>query len=124
MLLLGPPGVGKTYFSHRVAQLLGAPHAAIALDQPTAGSQLRGSDKYWGNSSSGLLFNLICLGECANPVIVLDELDKSGVSGNRGELDLSTNCMERWSRRHRGAHSTSRPTSSSTHLRHSPCTLR
>jgi ATP-dependent Lon protease len=87
MLLLGPPGVGKTYFSHRVAQLLGAAHAAVAFDQPTAGSQLRGSDKYWGNSASGLLFNLICMGDCANPVVLLDELDKSCVSGSRGELD-------------------------------------
>src|ERR1700704_2280910 len=87
MLLLGPPGVGKTYFSHRVAQLLGAPHADIAFDQPTAGSQLRGSDKDLGNSSSGLLFNLICMGDCANPVLLLDELDKSGVTGNRWELD-------------------------------------
>jgi len=87
MLLLGPPGVGKTYFSHRVAQLMGAAHASIAFDQPTAGSQLRGSDKYWGNSASGLLFNLICMGESANPVVLLDELDKSCVSGSRGELD-------------------------------------
>lgn len=84
MLLLGPPGVGKTHFSHRVAELLGAPHASVRFDQPSAGAQLRGSDKYWSNSEPGLLFNLICLGECANPVVLLDELDKSaGGSGNR-----------------------------------------
>jgi ATP-dependent Lon protease len=88
MLLLGPPGVGKTHFTHRVAELMGAPHASIAFDQPTAGNQLRGSDKYWGNSASGLLFNLICMGECANPVILLDELDKSSVASSRHqELD-------------------------------------
>ncbi|TDP60447.1 AAA family ATPase [Roseateles toxinivorans] len=87
MLLLGPPGVGKTYFSHRVAELLGAPHASIAFDQPSAGSQLRGSDKFWSNTETGLLFNLICLGEAANPVILLDELDKSCLGSNRREID-------------------------------------
>ena len=86
MLLLGPPGVGKTLFSQRVAELLGAPHAAIAFDQPSAGSQLRGSDKFWGNTETGLLFNLICRGTHANPVILLDEIDKSGVAGRR-EVD-------------------------------------
>jgi ATP-dependent Lon protease len=84
MLLLGLPGVGKTHFSHRVAKLLGAPHASVQFDQPSAGAQLRGSDKYWSNTEPGLLFNMICLGECANPVVLLDELDKSaGVGGGR-----------------------------------------
>jgi ATP-dependent Lon protease len=87
MLLLGPPGVGKTYFSHCVAQLLGAPHASIAFDQPSAGSQLRGSDKYWSNTECGLLFNLICGGTHANPVVLLDEIDKSGISGGSRQVD-------------------------------------
>ena len=87
MLLLGPPGVGKTYFTHRVAELLGAPHASIAFDQSTSGSEMTGSAAYWANSSTGLLFNLICLGEVANPVVLLDELDKSCSGTGRREID-------------------------------------
>ena len=87
MLLLGPPGVGKTLFSHRVAELMGASHASIAFDQPSAGANLRGTEKYWGNTESGLLFNLICLGEFANPVILLDEIDKSCSGSGRREVD-------------------------------------
>ncbi len=87
LLLLGPPGVGKTHFSHKVAQMLGAPHAALAFDQPSAGGQLRGSDKFWANSETGLLFNLICMGEFANPVVLLDELDKSAGLGTRWDVN-------------------------------------
>lgn len=87
MLLLGPPGVGKTYFTHRVAELLRAPHASIAFDQSTAGADLNGSSAYWGNSSTGLLFNLICMGDVANPVVLLDELDKSCSGTNQREMD-------------------------------------
>lgn len=76
-LLLGPPGVGKTFFTNRVAELFGTARASVQFDQPGAGAQLRGSDKYWANSEPGLLFNLVCLGEVANPVILLDEVDKA-----------------------------------------------
>ena len=87
MLLLGPPGVGKTLFSHRVAELMGASHASIAFDQPGMASSLRGSEKFWSNTESGLLFNLLCLGEFANPVILLDEIDKACSGSGRHELD-------------------------------------
>ena len=89
-LLLGPPGVGKTFYSHRVAELFGSPHASIAFDQPSAGSQLRGSDKYWSNTEPGVLFNFICLGEFANPVILLDEMDKACAASTSRELDPLT----------------------------------
>jgi ATP-dependent Lon protease len=86
-LLLGPPGFGKTFFTHRVAKMFGSTHAAIQFDQPNAGSGLRGSDKHWANTESGLLFNAICLGEVANPVILLDEMDKAASGSGRLELD-------------------------------------
>lgn len=90
MLLIGPPGVGKTYFSQSLAQMLKAPHFTISFDQPSAGAQLRGSDKHWANTESGLLFNQICLGTHANPVILLDEIDKAMRYGRSDSIDPLT----------------------------------
>ncbi len=87
MLLLGPPGVGKTFFSHRLAAMLLTTHRRIALDQPSAGSQLFGSDSFWGNTQSGILFDLLCMGQFANPLILLDEVDKAARRPADGAAD-------------------------------------
>ncbi len=88
MLLVGPPGLGKTRFSHRLARVLTVTFGQIAYDQPTAGTSLTGSDAHWSNTHSGKLFNLICMGDEANPVVALDELDKAASdSGGTRRLD-------------------------------------
>lgn len=77
ILLAGLPGVGKTHFATRLASLLGVAQFVYALESAETVSVLCGSDKHWGNTEPGMLYNLILLGEHANPVIVLDELDKT-----------------------------------------------
>ena len=77
LLLLGDPGVGKTHFSFALAQVLGTAFRRHSFDNDSSGSALVGSDKRWANTSYGLVFDLVCLGAHASPVIVLDELDKA-----------------------------------------------
>jgi ATP-dependent Lon protease len=77
ILLLGAPGVGKTHFAQRVGAMLGVTRAMVQMAQPTAGCDLLGSDAHWSTSKSGVLFDHLCLGEHANPVVVLDEVDKA-----------------------------------------------
>jgi ATP-dependent Lon protease len=77
MLLAGPPGVGKTHFATRLAAVLGVPSFVYALESAETTSVLSGAEKHWSNSEAGQLWKLIVLGEYANPVVVLDELDKS-----------------------------------------------
>ncbi len=76
ILLAGPPGMGKTHFATRLASLLGVAHFVYAMESAETVSVLCGSDKHWSNAEPGMLYKLILFGEHANPVVVLDELDK------------------------------------------------
>ena len=77
ILLNGEPGLGKTHFAFELAALIGTTCRRVAFDTPVTAATLMGSDRRWSNTQVGLLFELVCLGQYANPVIVLDELDKA-----------------------------------------------
>ncbi|QNK65818.1 AAA family ATPase [Variovorax sp. PAMC26660] len=77
ILLLGEPGLGKTHFTHRLAEALGTKVHRQAFDNVQSTMSLRGSERYWGNTTTGVLWDRIVLGTCANLMVLLDELDKS-----------------------------------------------
>jgi hypothetical protein len=76
ILLSGPPGVGKTRFTQELGMLLGIPVRRQAFDNAQSGTALTGSDRHWSNTHFGLVFELLAMGEVANPVVLLDEIDK------------------------------------------------
>lgn len=81
LLLVGPPGVGKTYFASMIGSVLKTPMFKIDVASATAGSSIDGLATHWGNSSPGELFKTLAFGRSgvkatAGPVAFLDELDK------------------------------------------------
>jgi len=77
MLLLGPPGIGKTHFARRVSQLLGTGLGFISMSSLTAGWVLSGASSQWKGARPGKVFETLVDGAYANPVMVVDEIDKA-----------------------------------------------
>jgi len=76
ILLAGEPGCGKTYFAQKLAEAFETTFYLQQMDSDLTASFLMGSDRKWGNSQPGILFETLVRGEHANPVFLLDELDK------------------------------------------------
>jgi ATP-dependent Lon protease len=77
ILLAGPPGLGKTHFTLELARALARPMRRHSLDVSHTSSSLMGSARNWANTHVGLVFEMVCLGDRADPLILLDELDKA-----------------------------------------------
>lgn len=77
ILLGGLPGVGKTRFAQDMAAAIGTVIHRMPFDNLQSGASLLGNDKNWANSTHGVIFDLVVLGHVANPVVLLDELDKA-----------------------------------------------
>lgn len=78
MLLLGEPGLGKTWFAKKLAQALSTGFEFVSMSSLTAGWVLTGASAQWQNARPGKIAQTLIEGEYANPVVVLDEIDKSG----------------------------------------------
>src|SRR4051812_4993750 len=94
MLLLGEPGIGKTHFARKLAQLLGTGFGFVPMSSLTAGWVLSGASSQWKNAKPGKVFDTFLNGEYANPVIVVDELDKASSDGQYDPLGALYELLE------------------------------
>lgn len=86
LCLLGPPGVGKTSIAKSIAECLGRKFQRIALGGENDVSALKGHRRTYIGSYPGKILNALKLAESENPVILLDEIDKIGRSGHKGNV--------------------------------------
>src|SRR5919197_2045605 len=94
MLLLGEPGIGKTHFARKIAQLLGTGFGLVPMSSLTAGWILSGASSQWKNAKPGKVFDTFVNGDYANPVIVVDEIDKASADGQYDPLGALYELLE------------------------------
>src|SRR5256714_7679129 len=94
MLLLGEPGIGKTHFARHLAELLGTGYGFVPMSSLTAGWVLSGASSQWKNAKPGKVFDTFLNGDYANPVIVVDELDKTTADGQYDPLGALYELLE------------------------------
>lgn len=77
LLLLGETGIGKTHFARNLASLLGTGYELVPMSSLTAGWVLSGSSSQWKNAKPGKVASTLIDGKYANPVVIIDEVDKA-----------------------------------------------
>lgn len=85
LLLVGPPGIGKSHWAQLLGQYLSVPTTVVEATNEPASFSISGTQRGWSNQQPGRLLQTIIDSAVGNPVVVVDEIEKVGrVTASRG----------------------------------------
>lgn len=84
ILLLSPPGLGKTYLAHEIAARLQTHALPISIANQTSTGVFTGLDPSWKAARPGDIAKVLIQSGTAQPLIILDEVDKAMRAGEYG----------------------------------------
>ncbi len=76
VLLVGPPGIGKSHAAEQLAVALGEPCVAVSMTTTTGVNPLGGTDPVWRTPRIGIVADALIVHGSASPILFLDEVDK------------------------------------------------
>ncbi|WP_180899133.1 AAA family ATPase [Martelella soudanensis] len=84
LLLNGPPGIGKSVWARKVSEVLRVPLRTIDAAGEQASFAVAGSQRGWGSAHAGKPIQTVIQHKVANPIIVIDEIEKAGIAVSTG----------------------------------------
>lgn len=94
LLLQGDPGLGKTYFFSELARLIEFPFYEISMATITASFALAGGSTQWSEGTVGFIAKSLASSRIANPIILIDEIDKCRGSNHYDPVNVLYSLLE------------------------------